>query len=248
MSNLRIVDDLEGLARAAADEFISLAARAVSDHGRFTVALSGGSTPKALHAVLVERTAREPKLIDWPKIEVFFGDERHVPPDHPDSNFRMANETLLSRVPIPKSNIHRLRCENPDAAQVAAEYDRELVAAFQLKGSQVPRFDLIFLGMGLDGHTASLFPGSAAVHELEKRVVANWVQKLNAWRITFTRPAINEAASILLMISGQDKAAALAAVMGDGDPDHYPVKYVKPRCGDLIWMVDRAAAQALRAA
>src|SRR5690242_15295983 len=145
MSNLRIVDDLQALARVAADEFISLAARAIRDHGRFTVALSGGSTPKALHAVLVERSAKDPDLIDWSRIEVFFGDERHVPSDHPESNFRMANETLLSRVPIPKSNIHRMRCENPDAAQVAAEYDRELVAAFQLQGRRMPRFDLILL-------------------------------------------------------------------------------------------------------
>ena len=248
MSNLQIVDDLDGLARAAADKFISLAARGVGDHGQFTVALSGGSTPKALHAVLVERTRRDPNLIDWSKIEVFFGDERHVPPDHPESNFRMANETLLSRVPIPKSNIHRMHGENPDAAQVAAEYDRELQAAFQLKGRQVPRFDLILLGMGPDGHTASLFPGSAAVHELTERVIANWVQKLHTWRITFTRPVINEAAAIVLMISGQEKAAALAAVMGDGDPDQYPVKYVTPRSGELIWIVDRAAAQGLRAA
>ncbi|HWC17522.1 MAG TPA: 6-phosphogluconolactonase [Terriglobales bacterium] len=248
MSDIRIVDDLQAVAQAAADEFISRASRAVRDHGRFTVALSGGSTPRALHAVLVERTLKDPNLVDWSKVEVFFGDERHVPPDHPDSNFRMANETLLTRVPIREANIHRMGCENPDATQVAVEYDQELVAAFHLRGEQIPRFDLILLGMGPDGHTASLFPGSAAVHEVKKRVVANWVQKLSAWRITFTRPVINEAASVLLMISGHDKAAALTEVMGNGSPETYPVKYVKPKHGDLIWIIDRAAAQGLRAA
>ncbi|HVH87222.1 MAG TPA: 6-phosphogluconolactonase [Terriglobales bacterium] len=246
MSDLRILDDLQAVARATADEFISHAARAVKDHERFTVALSGGSTPKALHGVLVERTATHPKLINWSRVEVFFGDERHVPPDHPDSNFRMANETLLSKVPIPKANIHRMRCENPDAAQVAAEYDNELVTSFRLSGGQIPRFDLILLGMGPDGHTASLFPGSTAVHELKNRVVANWVQKLNTWRITFTRPVINEAACVLMMISGHDKSAALAQVMDNGNPDTYPVRYVRPRHGELIWIVDRAAAQKLQ--
>lgn len=248
MSDVRIVEDLQAVARCAADEFIARARSAIADHGRFTVALSGGSTPRALHALLVERTATDPRLIDWSKVEVFFGDERHVPPDHPDSNFRMAKETLLSRVPIPQSQVHRMRCENPDAAQVAVEYDRELVAAFQLRAEEIPRFDLILLGMGADGHTASLFPGSMAVHELKKRVVANWVQKLNSWRITLTRPVLNEAALVLLMISGPDKAGALTEVMGDGSPDVYPVKYVKATRGELIWIIDRAAAQGLRAA
>src|SRR5579871_2228598 len=156
---LRVFDDLQQVAQATADEFILRARRSIEHHGRFAVALSGGSTPKALHAVLVERSAKDPKLIDWARVQVFFGDERHVPPDHPDSNYRMANETLLSKVPIPKTNVHRMLCEIPDAAEVAAKYDKELISAFQLKGDgQLPRFDFILLGMGPDGHTASLFP------------------------------------------------------------------------------------------
>ena len=242
-SNVRILDDLQAIARAAADEFIAQCRQAIKDHDEFTVALSGGSTPKALHAVLVQQSTKDPKLIDWSRVQVFFGDERHVPPDHPDSNFRMANETLLSKVPIPKQNVHRVHCENPDAAQAAAEYDAELVRAFHLKTNGFPRFDLILLGMGPDGHTASLFPKTEALNELPKRVVANWVEKFNTWRVTFTRPTINSAASVMLMVAGEDKAAALAEVMNNGRPEMYPVKYVKPTNGRLIWLVDRAAAK-----
>ncbi|MFL6440191.1 MAG: 6-phosphogluconolactonase [Terriglobales bacterium] len=246
-SDIRVFDNLQQLAPAVADEFVARARRAIEHDGRFTVALSGGSTPQALHADLAERTAKDPKLLDWSRVEVFFGDERHVPPDHPDSNFRMANETLLSKVPIPPANVHRMRCENPDAARAAAEYDQELAKSFHLKTEdQLPRFDLILLGMGPEGHTASLFPGTPAVQELKKRVVANWVPKLNTWRVTFTRPVINHAECVLLMVSGGDKAAALREVMGAGSPDEYPVKYVQPTRGQLIWMLDKAAASQLQ--
>jgi 6-phosphogluconolactonase len=240
---IRVLDDLQQVASAAADEFVARAKRAIAHHGRFTVALSGGSTPKTMHTILAERSAKNPKLVDWARVQILFGDERHVPPDHPDSNYRMARETLLSKVPIPADNIHRMRCENPDAAKAAEEYDRELVAVFQLKGEdQLPRFDLIFLGMGPDGHTASLFPGTTAVHELKKRVVANWVPKFDTWRVTLTRPVINQAECVLLMVCGPDKAQALSEVMGQGNPDIYPVKYVQPTHGELIWLVDRTAA------
>lgn len=240
---IRILDDLQQVAAAAADEFIARAKRAITHHGRFTVALSGGSTPKTTHTILAERSAENPRLVDWSRVQILFGDERHVPPDHPDSNYRMAKETLLSKIPIPSTNIHRIRCENPEAAKAAEEYDRELIKVFQLKGeNQLPRFDLIFLGMGPDGHTASLFPGTTAVHELKKRVVANWVPKFNTWRVTFTRPVINQAECVLLMVCGQDKAEALSEVMGQGNPDVYPVKYVQPTHGELVWLVDKAAA------
>ena len=242
MPNLRVLDDLHEVARAAADEFVARARRAIAHHGRFTVALSGGSTPKTMHIILAERCSNDPKFVDWTHVQVFFGDERHVPPDHPDSNFGMARDTLLSKVPIPPGNVHRMRCENPDAALAAAEYERELVTFFQLEDDQLPRFDLIFLGMGPDGHTASLFPGSTAVHETRKRVVANWVQKLNTWRVTFTFPVINNADCVLPMICGKDKAAPLREVMGQGDPDKYPIKYVQPTRGELVWVIDRAAA------
>lgn len=241
-----VLDDLQAIAQAAADEFAAVCQQSIKDHRRFTVALSGGSTPKALHAVLVERSAKNPKLIDWSRVQIFFGDERHVPPDHPDSNFRMANETLLSKVPISKENIHRIHCENPDAAKAAAEYDAELAKAFRLKEREFPRFDLILLGMGPDGHTASLFPRTAALNELSKRVVANWVEKFHTWRVTFTRPNINNAASVVLMVAGEDKAAALAEVMNGGSAEMYPVKYVKPTNGQLVWLVDRAAAKLMK--
>jgi 6-phosphogluconolactonase len=240
---IRVFEDLQQVASAAADEFVVRAKRAIQHHGRFTVALSGGSTPKTMHTILAERSAKDPKLVDWARVQILFGDERHVPPDHADSNYRMANETLLSKVPIPAANVHRMRCENPDAAKAAEEYDRELVNVFQLKGDdQLPRLDLIFLGMGPDGHTASLFPGTTAVHELKKRVVANWVPKFNTWRVTFTRPVINQAECVLLMVCGKDKAQPFAEVMGQGSPDVYPVKYVQPTHGELIWLVDRVAA------
>lgn len=245
-SNIRILDNLQAIARAAADEFAAQCQQGIKDHGRFTVALSGGSTPKALHAVLVERSAKDPKLIDWSRVQIFFGDERHVPPDHPDSNFRMANETLLSKVPIPKENIHRMRCENPDAAQAAAEYDAEVVQAFRLGTNGFPRFDLILLGMGPDGHTASLFPKTEALKELTKRVTANWIAKFNTWRVTFTRPTINNAASVMLMVAGADKAPALAEVLNGGSADAYPVKYVRLTNGRLVWLVDRLAAKLVK--
>jgi 6-phosphogluconolactonase len=247
MSDVRVLDNLQQVAEAAAEEFISRAQQAIEQHGRFTVALSGGSTPKALHAKLVERTAKNAKLLDWSRVEIFFGDERHVAPDDPNSNFRMANETLLSKVPIAPANVHRMRCENPDAAKAAVEYDQELAKSFHLKTEdELPRFDLILLGMGSDGHTASLFPGTPAVQELKKRVVANWVPKLNTWRVTFTRPVINDAECVLLMVCGGDKAAALREVLRTGSPDQYPVKYVQPTRGELIWMVDKAAASQLQ--
>jgi len=243
---IRILDNLEQVASSAVDEFVARAQRAIEHHGRFTVALSGGSTPKTMHTVLAERCVENPTLVDWSRVQVFFGDERHVPPDHPDSNYGMARDTLLSKVPIPPANVHRMRCENPDAAKAAAEYDRELIASFQLQGEDhLPSFDLIFLGMGPDGHTASLFPGTDAVQETKKRVVANWVPKMKTWRVTFTRPVINNAKCVMPMICGKDKAAPLREVMGEGDPDKYPIKYVQPTHGELVWIVDKTAAAGL---
>ena len=243
--DVRIVESLAQVAEAAADEFIARAGEAIDHHGRFTVALSGGSTPKALHGVLVERSNKNPRLIDWSRIQIFFGDERHVPPDHPDSNYRMAKETLLSKVPIPEVNVHRMRCENPDANAVAVEYDKILASEFRLKESQLPRLDLILLGMGPDGHTASLFPGTEEVREMQKRVIGNFVPKFNAWRVTFTFPVINHAECVMPMISGGDKAPALREVMGAGSPDTYPIKNVHPTHGALLWIVDKAAAKEL---
>jgi 6-phosphogluconolactonase len=240
---IKIFENLQQVAQAAAEQFIRRSQHAVEEHNRFSVALSGGSTPKALYALLADHTVKKASPpIDWRRIHLFFGDERHVPPDHADSNFRMANESLISKVPIPPENVHRVKTENPDATKAAADYDQELASSFHLTEAQLPRFDLILLGMGPDGHTASLFPGTAAVQEHKKRVVANWVPKFNTWRITFTLPVLNNAQCVLLMVCGPDKAAALKEVMDGGSPDVYPVKYVDPNDGELIWMLDKAAA------
>lgn len=236
---VRVFDDLEHVAEAAAAEFTARAQQAIAQHGRFTVALAGGSTPKTMYSILAQRSAKRPNELDWTRIQIFFGDERHVPPTDPDSNFHMANETLLSKVPLPAANVHRIHCEEPDASVAAAQYDRELISNFRLKSDEMPRFDLILLGMGPDGHTASLFPGTAAVQELTKRVVANWVPKLNTWRVTLTRPVLNQADCALLMVSGAEKAAALKQVMGNGSPEQFPVKYVA--ASEVDWLVDKAA-------
>ena len=212
-SNVRILDDLQAIARAAADQFIAQCRQVIKDHGRFTVALSGGSTPKALHAVLVERSAKDPNLIDWSRVQIFFGDERHVPPDHPDSNFGMAKETLLSKVPIPKQNVHRMHCENPDAAQAATQYDAELARAFQLNAGGFPHFDLVLLGMGPDGHTASLFPGTAVLAERQKWVAAVIGAKDEA-RITFTYPLLESSRQIAFLVAGAEKRRMLGLLLG----------------------------------
>lgn len=242
-SEIRILPDANAVAQTAADEFVKLAREAIQRKGTFMVALSGGSTPKALYSLLAERTQNHigPE-VPWAQIHLFWGDERHVSPDHADSNYRMAYEAMISKVPIPAQSVHRVHAENKDAAAAAAEYDETLVKVFNLSDKQLPRFDLILLGMGPDGHTASLFPGSSGVQELSKRVVANWVQKFNSFRITFTRPVLNNGAEVLLLVSGADKAPALSEVMGAGDPNTYPVKYVQPTGGKLIWLLDKAAA------
>jgi 6-phosphogluconolactonase len=242
--SLRVLADLDEVARAAAEEVIRLAGEAVRAHGRFTLALSGGSTPRALFRLLVEARDR----IDWGAVQVFWGDERHVPPDHPDSNYRMTRETLLDHVPLPAASIHRIHGEDPDAEHAAALYDDEIAAAFALAPQQLPRFDLVLLGLGGEGHTASLFPGSAALHERERRVVAPFVPKLAAHRITLTPPVLNHAAAVIFLVSGADKADALAAVV-EGEPqvDLYPAQIVRPERGRLLWLVDREAAQRLTA-
>jgi 6-phosphogluconolactonase len=245
VTSLRIVDDNAELARAAAEEVVRLASEAVRARGRFTLALSGGSTPRALHQLLAGPLFRD--RIDWSAVHVFWGDERHVPPDHPESNYRMARETLLDLVPLPAANIHRIQAEEPDAERAAALYDAELREAFALAEHAFPRFDLMLLGIGPDGHTASLFPGSGAVHEKERRVIAPFVAKLKSHRITLTPPVLNRAAAVIFLVSGEEKAAPLAAIL-EGEPqvDLYPAQAVRPEDGTLLWLVDRAAAQRLK--
>lgn len=245
---IRILADAEALTRAAAEEFVGRAEESVRDTGAFTVALSGGSTPKALFRLLAgELDGAFRRRVPWGSVQVFWGDERHVPPDHPDSNYRMTYDTLLSRVPIPPENIHRIQGEDPDAEKAAEAYEQALGRIFRVAEGQLPRFDLILLGMGPDGHTASLFPGTPALQERKRLVVAQWVEKLQTHRITLTAPVLNNAALVVFLVSGAEKAETLRAVLlGEYQPERLPAQLIRPTDGRLLWLVDRAAARGLR--
>src|ERR1700739_1830977 len=239
---VKILPDNAALAQAAAQEFHRLAEAAVQERGRFCVALSGGNTPRTIYSLL----ASEHKELPWDRVHIFFGDERHVPPDHPDSNFRMASESLFSKVPIPEKNVHRIRAEL-QAEVAATEYEQELVNFFHLDNHGMPRFDLIFLGIGEDGHTASLFPGSNALTDSLHRVTANWVEKFKTFRITFTFPVLKCAAEVIFLVSGADKAQILSEVLRPGSRK-YPSQNVQPENGRLLWLVDQDAGSLLRLA
>jgi len=237
--------DSQALTVAAAQRFALLAANSVRDHGAFAVALSGGSTPKALYQFIVSDKAIRSK-IPWSKIHFFFGDERHVPPDHADSNFRMANEAMFQALPAEELHIHRVRGELASAAKAAEEYEADVKQFFESRGlldHGFPRFDLILLGMGPDGHTASLFPNSAGLQETTRWVVANWVEKFKTDRITMTLPVLNSAAEVIVFVSGAEKAPIVAEALNQpvGEPK-YPVQRVRPRNGIKRWMLDAAAA------
>ena len=242
-----VFPDVHALTVAAAERFALLATRAVEHHGVFAVALSGGSTPKALYRLMAaDREIRE--SIPWPKIHFFFGDERHVPPDHADSNFGMANEAMLQRLQAYKLQVYRMAGELASATQAAEQYERDLREFFEPRGlldQGFPRFDLIFLGMGPDGHTASLFPDSAALNEPTRWVVANWVEKFQTDRITLTFPVLNSAAEAILFVSGPEKAALLAEILQLDGAQKYPVQKVKPHNGIKRWMLDASAAACL---
>ena len=241
-TQVKIVSDNATLARTAADEFHRMAEAAIQERGRFSVALSGGNTPRTVYSLL----ASEHKQLPWNNIHIFFGDERHVPPEDPESNFLMASEALLSKVPIPEVNVHRIHAEL-DAQTAAAEYDQQLVNFFHLSNHDWPRFDLIFLGLGEDGHTASLFPASKALTESSRRVVANWVEKFQTFRITLTFPVLNNAAEVAFLVSGAGKAQILNQVLRPG-AQKYPAQCVQPENGRLLWLVDQDAGSLLRSA
>ena len=245
MSEIEVYPDPQALMQAAADHIVRIAADAIAMNGRFTVGLPGGSTPRALFALLA--TPPWAERMDWTRVHVFWGDERCVPPDHPDSNYRLARETLLDRVPIPHNQIHRIPGELPPA-QAAERYESILRTFFAdgEPGLPQPRFDLMLLGLGDDGHTASLFPGTAALAETTRWVVENYVPRLDSWRITLTAPAINAAAHVIFLVSGASKAEALRAVLqGAYYPTDYPAQLVRPRAGRLLWLVDQPAAAML---
>ncbi|HEX4029852.1 MAG TPA: 6-phosphogluconolactonase [Terracidiphilus sp.] len=237
--------DLAALAACAARHFVEAAEAAVAARGRARIAVSGGSTPKTAFALLADPAQPWLARMPWDKLELFWVDERCVPPDHPDSNYRMTREAMLDHVPLPAAQVHRMEGElEPEAA--AARYESLLRNRFRLEGAETPRFDLVALGMGPDGHTASLFPHSAALHEIGRLAVANHVENKDAWRITLTWPVINQGASVFFLIGGADKAQVLQEVMtGPRDVERLPSQLIQPSGGILTLLLDKAAAAML---
>ena len=240
-AGITMVADPMALAEEAAERFAGAAGEALARAGRFTVALAGGATPMLLYTLLATEPHR--RHLPWRETHVFWGDERCVPPDHPESNYRMAHEALLRHLPIPSEQIHRMRGEDPDPERAAAEYAERLRTAFPGQAGALPRLDLVLLGMGADGHTASLFPHTKAVREQQRWVMRNYVPKFQADRLTLTAPVINWGSTILFLVAGDDKAPALQEVLeGPADPERLPAQLIRPTAGRLVWLVDRAAA------
>jgi 6-phosphogluconolactonase len=237
--------DPEGVSRAAAQALVELARAAIAERGRFCVALSGGSTPRRMYEILGE--APRWAHIDWRRVEVFWGDERGVPPEHPDSNYGMAAAVLLGKLGVPPDRVHRIQGEMPDPEEEAARYQDELARVFATAPDGLPPiFDLVFLGMGSDGHTASLFPYSQALTERRRWVGGHHIARLGKPRITMTPPILNRAAEVRLLVTGADKAGALReALTGPREPERLPVQLVAPEAGRLVWLIDRAAASEL---
>lgn len=256
-ADLRVVPDGDHLADAAARLFVEEARAAIAARGVFRVALAGGSTPRALY----QRLARlaDPSLtadVDWTRVHLFFGDERFVPSTDPDSNYRMVKETGLAGGTVPEAQVHRVPTELGDPQITADRYAETLREQFGLPSSQPgaadeawPRFDLVLLGMGEDGHTASLFPGTDVLHETTRIVAAVWVERLHTWRVTLTAPVLNHAHRVALLVSGAGKAPMLANVLeGPWQPEQWPVQGIRPGGHSPIWLVDTAATAQLSSA
>jgi len=239
--------DPAALARRAARHLVEMVSEAAEANGRARIAVSGGSTPKAAFQLLADPDQPFRKNMRWGDLELFFVDERTVPPDHPDSNYRMTREALLDHVPLQPQQVHRMEGElEPEAA--AARYESEIRNAFRLEGAEAPRFDLLSLGMGPDGQTASLFPHTAAIHEMGRLVVANHVPQMDTWRITLTWPVIKQARSVFFLIAGADKTERVHEVfMGPRDPERLPSQLIWPSSGILTLFLDKAAAALLPA-
>jgi 6-phosphogluconolactonase len=239
--------DAEALARRAAHHFVEMVSEAAEANGRVRIAISGGSTPKAAFQLLADPSQPWRQRMPWGILDIFWVDERTVPPDHPESNYRMTREALLDQVPLQPQQIHRMEGElEPEVA--AARYESELRNSLRLEGAEYPRFDLVSLGMGDDGHTASLFPRTAALHEMGRLVTANQVPQKDTWRITLTWPVINHARSVFFLIAGTDKAAPVHEVFtGPRDPERLPSQLIWPSSGILTLFLDKAAAALLPA-
>ena len=235
------------LARRTAQHFVEVVEQATSRRGRARIAISGGSTPKAAFQLLADPGQAWFKQMPWDKLEIYWVDERTVPPDHPDSNYRMTREALLDHVPLEPEQVHRMEGElEPEIA--AARYESLLRNNFRLEGAESPRFDLIALGMGDDGHTASIFPHTEAIHTLGRLVTANQVPQMDTWRITLTWPVINQGSSVFFLIGGKNKAELVKEVFtGPRDPERLPSQLIWPSNGILTLILDRDAASLLPA-
>lgn len=244
-AEVRVLPDGPAIAKRCAQKFVEIAAAAVKENGSFHAVLAGGSTPKLLYNLLVDDPALRSQ-VPWEKMHLFFGDERHVKPDHPDSNFRMATESMISKSPLKPEQVTRIKGELPEAEAAAKEYDQYLRTYYKLAEGQFPRFDLVLLGMGSEGHTLSIFPGTKALRETRRIAVHNWVGKVLMDRITLTASAVNNAANIIFMVTGADKAPALTAVLERYyEPDQLPAQLIQPVKGTLLWLVDTAAGSML---
>lgn len=242
-AEIRVMATLVDLAAIGADLFLLYAQEAICRHGTFTVALAGGSTPRRLYRKLAESDHVRSM---WDKMHLFWGDERHVAPDHPDSNYRMACEALRINRTVPAAQVHRIPAEDSDPRRAALSYERSLCEFFHLGVGQWPRFDLMLLGLGADGHLASLFPESPALREHERLVIADWRADRAAYRITLTLPVFNAAASILFLVSGTEKAQALQQTLeGAYHPESCPAQLIRPPRGRVLWLVDAGAASLL---
>lgn len=241
--NIAIYPDADQLSQAAAQYFVQVANEAIVSHGRFTVALSGGSTPKKLYSLLAAEPYRS--QINWSLVEVFWGDERCVSPDDPESNYHLAWEGLLSKVPVPTSQIHRVPADEADRDAASHNYEEEIKRAFSTDG--IPSFDLIQLGMGPEGHTASLFPHQESLQETQRLIMPVTVPKPPPPRLTFTPPLLNAARHIQFLVTGAEKADAVQAVLeGPYQPTEYPAQIVRPQNGEVTWMLDTTAASKLQ--
>jgi len=239
---IAIYDDKHTISQHAADYIMRIAQESIDLHGRFTFALTGGTTPGEVYSLLGSEPIRS--RIDWQLVHIFWGDERCVPHNNPESNFYLAQEVLLNNVAIPKSQIHPVPAGQIDRDAASQTYAVEMQHVFGTNG--IPSFDLIHLGMGPEGHTASLFPHQASLHEKHRLVIPVSVPKPPPDRLTFTPPLLNAAKNVLFLVAGSEKADALHAVLeGEYQPDEYPAQIVRPTNGEVVWMLDKAAAQKL---
>jgi len=239
---IAIYPDIHILSQQAAQYTVRIANESIADRGRFTMALAGGTTPGELYGLLGSELFRSE--INWQLVHIFWGDERCVPHDSPDSNFYLAQKILLNKISTPEPQIHRMPADWPDHDAASQAYTVEMQHTFGTNG--IPSFDLIHLGMGPEGHTASLFPHQASLHEKQRLVMPVSVPKPPPDRLTFTPPLLNAARNVLFLVAGSDKADALQAVLeGEYQPDEYPAQIVRPTNGEVVWMLDKDVAKNL---